>query len=494
MKRILAVIFIIAMFGFIFDKSISVTTKDWINQPVICLDSATGIPVVADSAHVHVFFGNADSACYSARITTIPSDWINRIVGWGATTPTFYFLDEVADIDADSGVGRYLVNVITWKDRTPTDNAFFFEITNTTGDSIVEIYMTPDGSESNDGLTWETAVTHLSHAESLCTGGNSYIVHIAPGTYTSQQCTVNVTEDIDFRGSGIGSATLQGPASATPVFYVNMTSGQFKVSGLTIDADLSTTNAAGIWVNDADYFTIQDCLIRDSYYGFYGAAGAQFGLIEDCRFFGNNLDHINFYNADACIVKNCVLDSLVNSGADGIMINESDHLFVYNNYIATHDGNSGIRFSGISDKPTRNFIANNWSWGAKDSTIFGKQAYQWGTFLNRDYQNAAFANWGRNQMDLDSGYTAQEQAYILKAELDTVSIKLDTVLVGVDTVEFVRSVELGNGWYMILYPADGSANKDSACIFDAGDNKISTKIFHHANTEAVIDTVDKNEH
>lgn len=113
-------------------STVELKTTDWLHEPVICIDSATGVPVTADSAHIHVFYGNADSSCYSARITTIPSSWIDRIVYAGATTPSFFFMDQVADIDADSGTGYYSVNAILWKDRTPTDNIFSFNLVDTT--------------------------------------------------------------------------------------------------------------------------------------------------------------------------------------------------------------------------------------------------------------------------------------------------------------------------------------------------------------------------
>lgn len=66
------------------------------------------------------------------------------------------------------------------------------------------------GSNSNDGLTWTTAVATLDYAVGLCTAGRGDIIYVAPGH--AETITAANAIDLDVAGitvQGIGAGTLK---------------------------------------------------------------------------------------------------------------------------------------------------------------------------------------------------------------------------------------------------------------------------------------------
>lgn len=391
-------------------------TTDWLHEPVICLDSANGTPIVADSAHVHVFFGNATDPCYSARITTIPSSWIDSYDYAGSAHDAFWFLDQVADIDADSGAGNYTVNVRMFDEGVPTDNIFSFQIVTEEldatlrktyhlrgdlieyTDTLKTIYVATWGNETNDGLNPWSPVCSLSTANHLCTGALVYRILVAPGSYASQCCTLDVA-NTELRCTDPPNCIINGVSNQDLIRVDVSSGGGVKISGFTLKPDMGAFEGDAICVATCDGFEIANNRMVSSIAGAHIDNTGINGKIHDNYMFDGKYDGIRCEGSRILIYDN-VIDSIQGSGADGIALWDwADNNIVYRNLVKDNESASEI-FLVEDDSSYHNWFVNNYAWSPTSA-----EQYQ----LQGDASsavNAFTANHGRGEISVLN--TAQE--------------------------------------------------------------------------------------
>ena len=166
-------------------------------------------------------------------------------------------------------------------------------------------YVSPSGSNSNNGLSQSAAFLTLQHASNMVSAGDSVIV--LPGTYTGFYHTTS------------------GTASQKIVFHAQQ--------GALINAPNSTTND-GINLEGADYIVIEGFTITG-----VPRAGIR-SVINDHVIIRNN-------KADQC-------------GVWGIFTGFSEHITIENNECSRSGDEHGIYFSNSADNPV---IRGNTCWG-----------------------------------------------------------------------------------------------------------------------------------
>lgn len=441
MKKIITILVFLVLVSFA-DRiwsTANLQTTDWLHEPVICLDSANGTPVKADSAHVHVFFGNATDPCYSARITTIPSSWIDSYDYAGSAHDAYWFLDQVADIDADSGAGYYTGTVRMFKAGVPTDNNFDFNLTTgnfddavtsaiTTGGGRRHVWMSTIASDGADGLSSNTARGSLTGALLACDGSGAVgcIVHVLPGNYPSDSCaTVTIDSiNISFVGAGAGK-TILNQSGATDIFYFNK-SGYMggEIAGFTM---LGGGTGDAIEVNDGDGCFIHDNTIVNFTRGIFFGSSTAYAILSNNRVFDSIADGIKS-DGDWHVIHDNVVDSLSLEGADGIAIAGS-HNAVFHNYVSTKDYHGITTIVG----GVQNLIANNFVGTPSAANAYynpyGSGSYYVGNhgLSMRRGDDTTSTNeediyYSPRSANSDSGYTD-----ILSSNLDTLIARIDSL-------------------------------------------------------------------
>lgn len=524
MKKIVVILSLLLLIGFA-DRiwsTANLQTTNWLHEPLICLDSALGLPATPDSAHVHVFYGNADSSCYSARITTIPSSWIDRIVYAGATPPSFFFMDQVADIDADSGAGLYTVNVQLWKNNKPTDNIFDFCLATQAGQR--EIWVSRYGSESNTGLSPDDAKFTLRGGlrgcDALNPGESGCIVHVLAGSYPDSCCSTVTIDSVNivFEGAGIGRTILDNVGN-TNIFTVNKAGyAGTEISGLTL---LGNTYGKGVYLQAGNNCYIHDNKIINFSMGISVDAGSDNHIIRRNKIEKCANDGI-MLGGDWCLLEWNIVDSLTSSTADAIAISGVQHGTIINNYIHTETGYGIHCILYTATVPKGVFIANNYVDTRTLAKAFPEEYASHNFYVGNHGRSERWEEdttstiqediyYSPRSTNSDSGWTATRAGYLdvaVSHARDSAHVANTNVLLvkaktdnlpddpaddsDIDAQLEAIGVYLGakaDGYYKILYPADGSANKDSVRIFDSGDACKGTIIFHHSNTDAVIDSV-----
>lgn len=487
MKKVIAILCALVLIGVgKTEASIGtpdVTTLSWLNVPVTCLDTVAGVQRIPDSAHVVVFFGNSPNApAYAARDATAGAGatWIDSVRYAGRTL--YYFWDQIADIDADSGAGFYSGVVSLFTQGYSTDNYFSFNLVDTTAQeygslnyfniedikSSVEptlnrlnIYVDTGGSDDSSGLTWNTAVASLRIAESKCTGADEYYIYVAPGTYASQSCTVDVS-NVKIIGSGYGMTTLEG-VTAKSIIKVDHTGNGFEIEGFTFTAPDTNTDTRGLELRRLTGFLVKDCHFRGGRTAIMGgtaATAATKGRIQNCYIYRSGWDGITIGGSEIWIKDN-VIDSLVSYRADGILLSGA-HQVVTGNFIYSTECSTGIRVPGTAPM----MIANNFV-QMRDGVDY---------MFEGDKSVLAFVG-NHGMSNIDTMNTLEEDIYTVYAEADSI---LDGVK---DLKKFLGA---NDGYYQKLYPL-GSANKDSAEVCDSGDNLLGTLYYFH--TGSIIDSV-----
>lgn len=474
----------------------NVTTSSWLNVPVTCLDTVAGVQRLADSAHLHVYFGNADSSCYDARITTIPGSWIDRVVYAGASS--YFFKDQIADI-ADSGAGFYSGVISLFTQGYPTDNYFSFQLVDYDFNNLGKaaepyinrknLYVVPNGDAVNEGLatTWATACS-IGTVLERATGADEYYIYVAPGTYRD----VDIQDDVGnthWIGAGVGQTKLWGKqdivgglgaeyifrfVTTTDSSAIEMTGFEFHgyeaVGGVEDSATLRAIQVneptTGFYIHDNHFYNFQETI--------YLCGATYRGRIERNWIAKPLLYGMEIAGGYGHWIVDNVIDS-VSDGRYGIYSTASQGNIVYSgNTINAKGGRAFYAGSGAK----RNIFVNNYARALADSA-----------FVDVDGANIFIANHRRSQVsdpqtieedifyaprsaNNDSGWTATRAEYL--DDIDAVAIFMGAK---------------ADGYYQIFYPADGTAGKDSVRIFNSSDACKGTILFHHSNTSSVIDSV-----
>jgi hypothetical protein len=155
-----------------------------------------------------------------------------------------------------------------------------FKSSKTTAD--ITYYVSTTGSDSNDGLTSETAFRTLQHAFDVLPNVilHAVTINLAAGTYN---------ESIDFIGVGNGAIHLQGAGNTASIItgsmYINYTAA-FRMDTIKIDTSALTND--GIDCDNCTFLRIVSCNFTGKTTGSTSYAinvynGVGVALIEDCQ-------------------------------------------------------------------------------------------------------------------------------------------------------------------------------------------------------------------
>ena len=254
-------------------------------------------------------------------------------------------------------------------DATAADNLEFafedgggwlnlFEPTN----NVKHIYVKTDGDDDSSGLTWAGARANVDTAVDACWGADAYIIHVAPGTYASQNPTLDVNY-VWLKGAGKEKTILQNSGG---VIIVSSNTVGCRISGFTLDGIIEGASTYyGIYAR-GDQIEIFDNRIIDVSKGIYlqyegvgdplEYAFVHHNVIEKC-----SLDYIVLDNADFCVISDNIMDTLNHSLGNPILLHTgSSYNKIIHNYIKITAG-EGIE---QSTDAVSNFIADNYIWAA----------------------------------------------------------------------------------------------------------------------------------
>ncbi|MDD3985251.1 MAG: right-handed parallel beta-helix repeat-containing protein [Methanobacterium sp.] len=183
------------------------------------------------------------------------------------------------------------------------------------------IYVAPNGKDSNDGLTPETAKKTVQAA--LDELGPDGVVKLAPGMYHN----IIINRYVTIEGDSANNTIIDGKKGQ--VFYVNASSqGESKVifndltienaearySGSVIDNQVYdviikncnfNNNRGGCIINNGGCITIENCVFEEN----QGSAILNLGdmKIKDSKFSNNYADNGGaIYNMDRLSISNCI--------------------------------------------------------------------------------------------------------------------------------------------------------------------------------------------
>lgn len=339
---------------------------------------SSSVPTLADADSVQFFYTYKNILFYNATL---------KVANYTTLLPGIYQKNVRASKAGDSiGVYVWIARAYKYGGTKTGGKSWSWTVKNDASEPLrlaKHIYMTTTGNGGNDGLTWATAVCSLRTALTKCTGGKDYFIHIAPGTYSAQTCTVT-TAYIRILGSGWDRTTLTG-TSGFAVIKVNHTGTGIEIANLTF-SNSTDASSYDIILTDVDGYWIHDCRFNSGYEGIYVTSGAHKGLIENCFIFAAYYDGIAV-SGNQCWVRENVIDSLGHVAADGLSLFGRDNVAT-RNYVRTTTGNS-IRLDNAGGN--NNLAADNYAWNA---TV--NQDY----YLTDSKVNLAFlGNHGRSEID-----------------------------------------------------------------------------------------------
>ncbi len=310
---------------------------------------------------------------------------------------TGFFRHKIKASDASHNMGTYVAEAIVYKDGksgiktwTWTVKAGFDSLTNAILDAnkanfradlsgfenLTEpvnnarhIYVKTDGDDDSSGLSWNGAVASLRTAESKCSGSDEYFIHVAPGTYSSQCCTVDASNLHIVSTGGWQNTRLEG-STGNPIMSVKDNKG-LEVSGFTFIHD-GATYSDGIWIARDDsslHFHIHHNAFKRCYRGLNIDTLALHGIVEDNHFTLSDLNAIRICGKQN-IFRHNYIDSVCGPGASEaiILIWHAQENIVYNNVIRNAGFGYGIRTWGVGGPHDvrNNLIVNNYVGGTTD--------------------------------------------------------------------------------------------------------------------------------
>jgi hypothetical protein len=194
-------------------------------------------------------------------------------------------------------------------------------------------YVKTDGSDNNNGSSWEDAFATIQKGIDTATTGD--VVEVEEGTYT---------EDIDFSGKAI---TVQSTAPGDPeavgatiinandaneaVYFHNSETGSSILQGFTITG----ADRHGIHCNGASP-TIENCVITDNgdLYDYDGGGMYNYDAsptVTSCVFYDNAADNgggMALYNESEPTVTNCLFYYNEADYGGAIYTDDSDAIFI----------------------------------------------------------------------------------------------------------------------------------------------------------------------
>ncbi len=243
-----------------------------------------------------------------------------------------------------------------------------------------DLYVAPDGDDSNSGLDSGSSLRTIAIAMQRIASNpdNPKTIHLAPGIYShsanGQILPMGVKSNVKVQGAGIGETIIDGELSRT--FWGAWYASNIEISGMKL------MNGRSIYAYVFCFFYGNNAYIHDvEFYNNYGSllSGMIIAYSSDVRIENSIIGNVNYPN-----------------DLNGIWVSESSNLFINNTVVTgntTTDSESnhmGMKFYD-SDIHLRNSIVSNIS--AVDAWVFFYQTiYEPFAAYNLDMSNVLIFN------------------------------------------------------------------------------------------------------
>lgn len=216
------------------------------------------------------------------------------------------------------------------------------------GSSSNTYYVSPPGSDANDGLSWGNAFANIQHAVDVASPGDT--IFVGDGTYAENVLVDKEGLTIQSE-NGPAVTIVQTPNPDNHVFEV--TANGVSIIGFTVRNATRYPNA-GIFLSGSDNCNISNNTADGNYRGIYLNSSSN-NTIENntCR---KSHDYSIFINSSSNItIKN---NTCENSGSRGIYLNSSSNNTIENN-ICENSGNGIVLNSSSNNTIKNNTCSNN---------------------------------------------------------------------------------------------------------------------------------------
>lgn len=201
------------------------------------------------------------------------------------------------------------------------------------------------GNDSNDGLSYNTALATFNAAEAKVTAGD--IVRIAPGRYRqTHTCTTS--------GSSGNPITFYGDVSGV---YTDQVGGEISITGS--DDDINITRSNGISVNSRSYRFFIGIVVDLCSANGIDINNGNYTTIEDCNFNCTGDDGIGIVSGTNLTVRRCNFTLQQNAGiniSNGSAIDNAAH--VIENIKTLMVRNFGVRINNVGGVIVRDSTIN----------------------------------------------------------------------------------------------------------------------------------------
>ncbi len=290
-----------------------------------------------------------------------------------------------------------------------------------------DVYVKPDGSDSNDGLTWDTAFKTVHYAFSQVLGSDvtPVTIHLGPGTYSStatgEHFPLPMLSYVSLEGSGesdtildaenLSGVILGSRDDHVEISDLTITGGIYRWGGgvhmMDVSAVISRCTITG---NTAEFgggvgghtmsLTMLECTVTNNTADYGGGLEAEstekINLI-DCVFSGNTADRIGgglrlaYHNS---LISNCIItDNYARYNGGGVHSGGMVLEGVFENCVFennTTDGDGGGIFSRYEEGEIRGctFTGNTAQrfggafYGEETTVVLGGSAANTNTFDN----------------------------------------------------------------------------------------------------------------
>ena len=251
-----------------------------------------------------------------------------------------------------------------------------------------DVYVSPTGSDSNDGNQTNPFKTIAHGIANVNTGGT---VHIASGTYYENN--INIIYNMNIIGQNRDNTIINGMNEGT--IFISGGGTQVNINNLTLTNGFTTANGGAILVRQSTW-TVNNCTLTDNTAENGGAIYGQATLtINNCTLSGNSATNGGaIYNQLSLIINNGNFTD--NTATDGGAIDNNGNMNLSNsNFTANNATNFGgaiyndnvltinnSSFTGNNATNNGGAIYNDMGLTVNNSTFIGNNATNGGAINN----------------------------------------------------------------------------------------------------------------